>query len=95
MKIHPKEVVNVSFYWDEWTRCVNSGYQRDQYYRFGKFDNCSRQWNDFKIATRAKFRTETEDEAKKMLETTYFHKKNNVSPTVGVIWDLKDPPSWD
>jgi hypothetical protein len=93
MKIQPKEVVDAAFYWDEWSRCVSSRYQRDQFYRFGQFDNCSRQWNDFKTAAKAKM-APTEEEAKEMLTTTYYHKKSNASPTVGVIWELKDPPSW-
>lgn len=91
--VQPKEVVDVSFYWDEWSRCVNSRYQRDQFYRFGQFDSCSKQWNDFKIACKAKV-TKQEDEAKALLETTYHHKRSNVSPTAGIIWELKDPPSW-
>lgn len=95
--VQPKEVVDLSLYWDEWSRCVNSRYQRDQYYRFGKFDTCSKQWHDFKVACRAKVtKAEVEEEkAKELLATTFYHKKTNVSPTVGVIWELKETPGWD
>lgn len=93
MKIQPKDVVDVAFYWDQWSRCVNSRYQRDQFYRFGEFDNCSKQWNDFKIAGKAKL-ADTEEEAARLLATTYYSKRSRVSPTVGVIWEAKETPSW-
>ena len=92
--VQPTEVVDVASFWDEWSRCVNSRYQRDQYYRFGQFDSCSKQWNDFKIAGRAKM-AKTEAEAKELLASTYFHKKSTLSPTAGVIWELKETPGWD
>jgi len=92
--VQPTEVVDVASFWDEWSRCVSSRYQRDQYYRFGKFDSCSKQWNDFKIASRAKL-AKTEDDARELLSTTYFHQRSNVSPTAGVIWEMKETPSWD
>lgn len=88
------EVVDVASFWDEWTRCVSSRHQRDQYYRFGKFDSCSKQWQDFKTAGRAKM-AKTEEEAKEILATTYFHKQSHISPTAGVIWELKEKPGWD
>ncbi|CAB9526720.1 expressed unknown protein [Seminavis robusta] len=92
--VQPKEVVDVSMFWDEWSRCVSSGYQRDQYYRLGKFDNCAKQWNDFKTAGRAKV-AKTEEEAKGMLAKTHLYQRKNVSPTAGVIWELKETPGWD
>ena len=61
-------------------------------------DACTPQWNDIKIALKAK--TETDPtKAKEMLEKTHY-KQNlgsdlKVSPTAGIIWDLKDPPGWD
>jgi hypothetical protein len=61
-------------------------------------DACTPQWNDIKIALKAK--TESDPiKATEMLETTHY--KQNLgsdlksSPTAGVIWDLKDPPGWD
>ena len=61
-------------------------------------DACAAQWNDLKIAMKAKT-TADPDEAKRLLETTNY-KQNlgsdlKVSPTAGVIWDLKDKPCWD
>ena len=61
-------------------------------------DACTPQWNDIKIAIKAK--TESDPiKAKQMIDTTHY--KQNLgsdlqsSPTAGVIWDLKDPPGWD
>ena len=61
-------------------------------------DACTPQWNDIKIALKAK--TESDPvKATEMIETTHY--KQNLgsdlksSPTAGVIWDLKDPPGWD
>mmetsp|Transcript_9383 Transcript_9383/g.11845 ORF Transcript_9383/g.11845 Transcript_9383/m.11845 type:complete len:100 (+) Transcript_9383:68-367(+) len=96
--VQANDVVNVTLFFDEWTRCIGSGYQKDSLYRFGKFDACTPQWNDIKIALKAK--TESDPiKATEMLETTHY-KQNlgsdlNSSPTAGVIWDLKDPPGWD
>lgn len=43
--------------------------------------------------------TVNEDEAKQILAKTYYaqHLGSDItqSPTAGVIWDLKDKPSWD
>ena len=90
----PSEIVDVSMFWKEWTSCVSSRHQRDQYYRFGQFDNCSKQWQDFKTASRAKM-CKTENEARKLLSTTYYHQRTQISPTAGVIWELKETPGWD
>ena len=92
--VQPKEVVDVISFWDEWSRCISSGYQRDHYYRLGELDSCGKQWQDFKTASRAKM-AKTQEEAKAMLATTHFHKRQNVSPTIGVIWELKETPGWD
>ncbi|KAL7479828.1 hypothetical protein ACHAW6_005546 [Cyclotella cf. meneghiniana] len=96
--VQPNDVVNVVTFIDEWTRCIGSGYQRDSLYRFGKFDSCSAQWNDIKVALKAKAASDP-DEAKRLLEQTHY-KKNlgsdwKVSPTAGVVWDLKEHPGWD
>ncbi|KAL3795341.1 hypothetical protein HJC23_009514 [Cyclotella cryptica] len=95
--VQPNDVVNVVTFIDEWTRCIGSGYQRDSLYRLGKFDSCSAQWNDIKLAFKAKAASDP-DEAKRLLEQTHY-KKNlgsdlKVSPTAGVIWDLKEQPGW-
>ncbi|KAL7518249.1 hypothetical protein ACHAWX_003097 [Stephanocyclus meneghinianus] len=92
-KMHPTYLEQ-----DEWTRCIGSGYQRDSLYRFGKFDSCSAQWNDIKVALKAKAASDP-DEAKRLIEQTHY-KKNlgsdwKVSPTAGVVWDLKEHPGWD
>ena len=61
-------------------------------------DSCAAQWNDVKIAFQAKTASDP-DEAMRLLEKTHY-KQNlgsdlKVSPTAGIIWDLKDPPGWD
>lgn len=61
-------------------------------------DSCSAQWNDIKVALKAKAASDP-DEAKRLIEQTHY-KKNlgsdwKVSPTAGVVWDLKEHPGWD
>jgi hypothetical protein len=94
----PNDVVSLWLFMDEWTRCVGSGYQRDRLYRFGEFDRCTAQLNDMKNALKAKMMQDPE-EARQLLDTTHY--KQNLgsdpskSPTAGVIWELKEKPSWD
>mmetsp|Transcript_34489 Transcript_34489/g.75494 ORF Transcript_34489/g.75494 Transcript_34489/m.75494 type:complete len:101 (-) Transcript_34489:270-572(-) len=92
------EVVNLWLYFDEWSRCISSRYQRDSLYRFGKFDGCSPQYSDLKTAVKAKMMSD-EGEARRMESTTYYRKNlgsaKDASPTAGVIWELKDPTGWD
>ena len=90
-----EEIVIMSTYWDEWTRCIGSRYQRDHLYRVGRLDSCSKQWKDFKIAGKAKviqFKDPTN--AKELIQSTYYYKRRTISPTAGAIWELKDEPSW-
>eukprot|EP00580_Thalassiosira_gravida_P009182 CAMPEP_0201633650 /NCGR_PEP_ID=MMETSP0493-20130528/6890_1 /ASSEMBLY_ACC=CAM_ASM_000838 /TAXON_ID=420259 /ORGANISM="Thalassiosira gravida, Strain GMp14c1" /LENGTH=101 /DNA_ID=CAMNT_0048105393 /DNA_START=119 /DNA_END=424 /DNA_ORIENTATION=+ len=96
--VQPNDVVNVVAFFDEWTRCIGSGFQKDSLYRFGRFDGCYAQWKDIRIAMKAKTNTDS-NEATKLLETTHYHKNlgsndPKTSPTAGVIWDLKDEPGW-
>ncbi|GFH61360.1 hypothetical protein CTEN210_17836 [Chaetoceros tenuissimus] len=92
------EIVNLVTYFDEWTRCCSSSYQKDSLYRFGKFDSCGPQYNDLKIALKAKV-AKSEEEAKELIAGTYY--KQNLgsdpknSPTAGAIWELKEKPGWD
>lgn len=92
------DVVNLWTYFDEWTRCCSSSYQRDSLYRFGTFDSCGPQYEDLRTAIRAKM-TKDEDEARGMIEGTFYRQnlgsdlKN--SPTAGAIWELKETPGWD
>mmetsp|Transcript_4917 Transcript_4917/g.10565 ORF Transcript_4917/g.10565 Transcript_4917/m.10565 type:complete len:101 (+) Transcript_4917:168-470(+) len=96
--VQPNEVVNVLTFFDEWTRCIGSGYQKDSLYRFGKFDGCTAQWKDVRMAVKAKA-TSDPDEARRLLAETHYRKNLgsdlSVSPTAGVIWDLKERPGWD
>ena len=92
--MQPKEVVNFSQFLTEWSRCLTAKYQRDVLYRFGKFDDCGRQWQDVRNAFRAKI-SRDEASAKKLVEETFHHKRTTVSPTVGVIWEAKETPGWD
>jgi hypothetical protein len=92
--MQPKEIVHVSLFIGEWSRCLTASYQRDQLYRFGKFSDCSKQWADLKTASSAKL-LKDEEKARKMIEGTYHHKSTTVSPTAGIIWELKETPGWD
>jgi hypothetical protein len=91
------DVVDMFLFFDEWSRCIGSRYQKDQLYRYGRFTGCSNQWKDFRIAMRAKV-AKTPEEAEALVQTTYY--RNNLgsdlskSPTAGVIWDLKEKPGW-
>uniref|UniRef100_A0A6U3W9W4 Uncharacterized protein n=1 Tax=Ditylum brightwellii TaxID=49249 RepID=A0A6U3W9W4_9STRA len=92
------DVVNLWLYFDEWTRCISSRYQRDSLYRKGNFDGCSAQYADLKAAMKAKTMNDPE-EAIKLMETTHYKRTLGsdpaTSPTAGYIWDLKSKPSWD
>ena len=92
------EVVNLWTFFDEWTRCFSSTFQRDSLYRFGKFDSCSAQFDDLKLAIKAKMMS-NEKEASELISTS-FYKKNlgsdlKNSPTAGYIWEIKDKPGWE
>ena len=94
---HP--VVDLWLFFDEWSRCISSGYQKDHLYRFGNFDACSAQYADLKIAVTAKAKSD-EDEARRLVATTHYRRvrlgsSNEASPTAGIIWDLKEPTGWD
>jgi hypothetical protein len=89
-------IVAIGTYWDEWTRCVGSRYQRDQLYRLGRFDGCSKQWNDLGVAFRARLMEYSNPEgSKELIASTYYKKRTTISPTAGAIWELKEKPSWD
>ena len=70
--MQPKEVVSLGLYWSEWSRCLTAKYQRDQLYRNGKFDDCSRQWSDVKIAMQAKFEKDAEVSRNLIAKTFYY-----------------------
>lgn len=91
--MQPTEIVNLELFWNEWSRCLTTTYQRDLLYRFGKFDDCQRQWQDFKTALKAKVATD-EERARQLLESTYFSQRTTVSPTADVIWKIKEKPGW-
>jgi Protein of unknown function (DUF3128) len=94
--MQPKEVVDVfGVYASEWSKCLTAKYQRDQMYRIGKFDDCSRQWKDVLRAMKAKFMTDTDEATQYLQKETYYYKSTTQSPTVGIIWDLKENPGWD
>ena len=92
------EVVDLLLFFDEWSRCLGSRYQRDKLYRYGRFDGCGAQWNDLKIAGRAKLERDPE-KAEAMLRQTHYRRHlgsdQGASPTAGAIWELKEKPSWD
>jgi len=90
------EFVVLSLYWDEWSRCIGSRYQRDSLYRVGRLDTCSRQWKDLKVAARAKVMQWKDPKgAQTLIDNTYYKKRTTVSPTAGAIWELKEKPGWD
>jgi hypothetical protein len=78
----------------EWSRCLSGRHQLDHLYRFGKFDECSRQAQDVRTGIRATFFMRDKQVAQDLWKSTYWYQQTHVSPTVGVIWPKKDPPGW-
>jgi hypothetical protein len=92
----PTDFIVMTTYWDEWSRCIGSRYQRDHMYRVGRLDTCSKQWKDFKIAARAKvIQWKEPARAEEMIQNTYYKKRTTISPTAGAIWEFKEKPGWD
>ena len=90
------DAVNVGLYWDEWSRCIGSGYQSDSLYRHGKLDGCGRQWRDLKLAAEARLtQWRNPQRARDLIESTYYVKRTTISPTAGAIWELKEKPGWE
>lgn len=87
------KATNLMTFVDEWSRCISTVNQLGVYYRQGKFDDCSMEWDDINMALSAKF-ARNPDEARKILAETSLAKRTIESPTVGVIWKLKDKPGW-
>lgn len=92
--MQPEEIVKIGEFWSEWSRCHTFKHQRDQLYRFGKLDDCSNQWNDYKKVLQAKF-CRDQAEAQRLVESTNLYKERSTSSTAGIIWQLKETPSWD
>ena len=92
------DVVNLWTYFDEWTRCCSSSYQKDSLYRFGTFDSCGPQYQDLRIALRCKMMKDTE-EAKATIATTHYSMNlgsdPNNSTTKDAIWEFKQNPGWN
>lgn len=88
--------VPLGMYWDEWARCVGSGYQWDSMYRHGKLDSCGKQWKDLKLAAEARLiQWRKPEKAKHLIESTFYIKRTTISPTAGAIWELKEKPGWN
>jgi hypothetical protein len=88
-------VVNLGEFWQEWSRCITFQHQRDHLYRLGTFDDCSVQWNDYTAVLAVKFTNDVQKAKHVVQSTTLYQNKKAISPTVGVIWEAKDTPSWD
>mmetsp|Transcript_13221 Transcript_13221/g.15144 ORF Transcript_13221/g.15144 Transcript_13221/m.15144 type:complete len:101 (+) Transcript_13221:93-395(+) len=90
--------ISVSNSFDAWARCMSSRYQRDRLYRYGNFEPCSAQWKDIGIVMKAKW-ARTKEEKEDLLNQTFYRKNlggdQSKSPTAGVIWELKEKPSWE
>lgn len=96
--VQSNEIVNLWTFFDEWTRCCSTMNQKHSVYHFGKFDSCSAQFQDLKVALRAKM-LKDEQEAKDWIDQTHYklHLGSDLknSPTAGVIWEMKEKPGWD
>jgi hypothetical protein len=90
------EAIKVGLYWDEWARCIGSGYQSDSLYRHGKLDSCGKQWKDLKLAAEARLvQWRNPARAKELIDSTFYWKRTRISPTAGAIWELKEKPGWN
>lgn len=88
--------IPMGLYWDEWSRCVGSGYQMDSLYRNGKIDGCGKQWKDLKLAAEARLlQWRNPEKAQQLIASTYYTKRTTISPTAGAIWELKEQPGWN
>ena len=67
------DVVDMFLFFDEWSRCIGSRYQRDRLYRYGKFEGCSKQWKDVGIAMKAKM-CKNREEAEAMVAETHYRR---------------------
>jgi hypothetical protein len=88
-------IMNLGEFWQEWSRCITFQHQRDHLYRLGTFDDCSVQWNDYTAVLAVKFTNDVQKAKHVIQSTTLYQNKKAISPTVGVIWEAKDTPSWD
>jgi Protein of unknown function (DUF3128) len=88
------DVVDCNAFIFEWSKCLTGKYQRDQMYRLGKFDDCGNQWQDVRTSFYIKLFVSNDDDAKKLLQNTYYYKSTTISPTIGVIWEAKEKPGW-
>ena len=90
------EAIKVGLFWDEWARCIGSGYQIDSLYRYGRLDGCGKQWKDLKLAAEGRLiQWKNPKRAQELLDSTYYMKRTTISPTAGAIWELKERPGWD
>ena len=94
--------VDLGDYYQAYTHCHSFQYQRDLLYRFGHADNCQKPWKDLVTAMEAQFRTTDPQKRRALIESTHLYQRRQQeatgsvpSPTIGVIWDAKDPPKWD
>lgn len=88
--------IKLGLYYDEWARCIGSGFQSDSMYRHGKLDGCGKQWKDLKLAAEARLiQWRNPLKAKELIDSTYYKKRTTISPTAGAIWDLKDKSGWN
>jgi len=76
---------------------VSAFYTQQIYYNILIADACTAQWNDVKMAMKAKMEPDP-IRAEQILAETHY--RNNLgsdlsrSPTAGVIWELKEKPCW-
>ena len=94
--------VDLGDYYQAYSHCHSFQYQRDLLYRFGHADNCQKPWKDLVTAMEAQFRTTDPQKRRALIESTHLYQRRQQeatgsvpSPTIGVIWDAKDPPKWD
>jgi hypothetical protein len=90
LKPQGNDVVECSWYIDEFWRCATIGNQWDSYYRHGALDSCEGNMSNIYTCFKAKAKREEAD-ARRIMATEIKVKRVSSTP----VWSLKEKPSWD
>lgn len=82
-------MVDCSFYFDEFWRCVTIGNQFESYYRHGLLDSC--EGNMVNVYTCLKAKAQSEEAKAKAILATEIKRRPPPEPP----WPLKEKPGWD
>jgi hypothetical protein len=84
------DVVDCSFYIDNFFRCVTLGHQCTHYYRTGEVDECKGLMKNIYTCFKAKAKAD-EHEARRIIKNDIIRSVQVIEP----VWEYKKTPSWD